>query len=91
MEQRLAHLEAQLERVLVMLQSLSEKMADRIDATDSWKEKYDKLLYGDNGTKGLVVRLDRLEQAHERSKWLIRSVSAAVISLLVGAVWALLH
>ena len=46
------------------------------------------LLTGD-GTpdKGIIVRLDRLEQSEGRRKWVIRGVATAVIGMIVQMVW----
>jgi len=52
--------------------------------------KMDASLHGVNDQPGIVVRLDRLEQAHERARWLTRAIAGTVITLVVGALWALI-
>lgn len=91
-EQRLARIEAQQERIVVLLQSLAERVEDRIDATDEWRGQIERRLHGGNGSgDGLVVRLDRVEQALERGRWLTRAIGGAVVTLVVGAAFALLR
>ena len=81
-EQRLAHIEAQQERVLTLLEALGEKMEHRIRESDAWRKKIERTVYGDgNGVKGHNIRVDRLEQAGERQKWLVRTVMGAVVVL----------
>lgn len=85
-EERLRKLEVQNAEILALLRTLSEKMETRIAATDAWRERVDRILVGDgNGVKGHNVRLDRLEQAQERQKWLTRTVAAGVILLALKA------
>jgi hypothetical protein len=45
-----------------------------------------KVIVAGNGdsSKSLVVRFDRMEQAHERSNWLVRTALGASISSIVG-------
>lgn len=42
-----------------------------------------------NGTPGAKVRVDRLEQADQRRKWLIRAMSLPVIGVLLD--WIIRH
>lgn len=90
-DERLRTIEQQQERILVLLEGLTAKMHDRIRASDEWRAKVDRALWGDgNGQKGHNVRLDRLEQAQERQKWFTRAVGGAVVTAAVAALWALL-
>lgn len=57
---------------------------------DCVSSKLDQTMHGDAAKPGLVVRLDRLEQAHERTRWLTRAIVGAVVTLAVGALWTLL-
>ena len=45
-----------------------------------------KTLVAGNGdpSKGLVVRFDRMEQAHERRNWVVTTALGASISAIVG-------
>lgn len=66
------------------------------DATQDWRrsieEKLDEiclLLTGDgNPHRGIIVRLDRLEQSNSRWAWVPRSVLTAIIAALVAALMA---
>lgn len=90
-EQRLANIEAKQERLLTLLEGLSKDLADQSETAEKWRARIERTMYGDgNGYLGMVVRLDRLEQALERGKWLTRAIAGAVVTLLVGAAWSLL-
>ena len=70
MSERLAEIEKKQERTIVLLEGLCERLDDVVAKT----ERTDVTLRGDgNGTKGLLVRMDRVEQVHERSKWAVRT------------------
>lgn len=98
MEERLARIEADQARILAVLEHLSEKMETRIAATDAWRVRMERTVFGDgNGTKGHNIRLDRLEQAqlaqekaHDRQKKLLATVAGAVVVMALKAVWGLL-
>jgi hypothetical protein len=90
-EERLRKLEVQNAEILLLLRGLSEKVEGRMAASDSWRDKVERILVGDgNGQKGHNVRLDRLEQAQERQKWATRTVGAGVMLLVLKAVAGLL-
>src|ERR1035437_2868477 len=40
-----------------------------------------------NGREGLIIRKDRLEQAHNRLTWLSRILLGAILLLVVNQVW----
>ena len=51
--------------------------------------KVDKImsyLEGQNGTPGMKIRMDRLEQAESRRSWTVRAVLVAVLGLLTKVV-----
>lgn len=92
-EDRLRKIEAQQAETLTLLKVLTEKVDDRIEQDDVRYQRYARLIYGENGKKdapGFLVRIDRLEQANERYRWLQRAITGAVVTLLAGAAWALL-
>lgn len=94
-EQRLARIEADQARILAVLEHLSEKMESRISATDAWRSRIDRVVFGDgNGTNGHTIRLDRLEQAAaasqratDRQKKVLATVVGAVVVMALKAVW----
>lgn len=53
--------------------------------------KVTKQLYG-NGPRdpGMIVRLDRLEQAQCRHNWRMRMVVGIVVTLVIGGLWSIL-
>lgn len=88
---RLRALEIQSAEILTLLRGLAKKIDDRIEASDVWRKQVDSILKGDgNGNKGHNVRLDRLEQAAERNKWLVRSLLVPVLFLAGKALIELL-
>ncbi len=77
------------DRTLILLEQLSTKVSQRIEHTDSWRERTDLILMGDgNGRKGHNVRLDRLEQRAAAQQWLLRilvgGMALAILDRLVG-------
>lgn len=90
-EQRLSAIEAQLVRVTLMLENLTEKVDERSDVLETQSASMQKTVYGDgNGNKGHTLRIDRLEQTADRNKWAVRTLSAAMMGVLAKTVWGLL-
>jgi hypothetical protein len=58
---------------------------ERLEDGDNNHHTLREVMFG-NGEpwKGIVVRVDRLEQSHERRVWLTRTALAASVSALVG-------
>lgn len=83
-EERLADIENKLTRCVTLLESLEKSQEERHRIDKEWRAKTDRLLYGKNGAPGMTVRIDRLEQSHERTKWLVRVLVAGLVSLGVG-------
>jgi hypothetical protein len=86
LQERLSKIESQQERILTLLEGLTEKL--RAGADDA--AAIERMLLGHNGTPGLVIRLDRLEQSAERSRWGMRLLAGIVLTLAAGSVWAAL-
>lgn len=83
--QRLAAIEAQQARIVALLEGLTAEVQKQVEADEENRE----VIFGDgNGRKGLVVRIDRLEQAGQNARWLFRAILGALIPLIVAAVWA---
>ncbi len=78
-----------LARIETKLDALTDKVATRIEQDDARHERHSRILYGANGKKdspGLLVRIDRLEQAQGRQNWVMRIVVGAFVTLVVGGV-----
>lgn len=74
-------IKSQQAAMLVILERLEEKLT-----------RNSETLFGDGkNSPGILTRVDRLEQSHERSRWALRSLLGAVMSLFAGALWALLR
>lgn len=94
-EQRLAAVEQNLLTVVgqqaetnALLKVLGERINERIAEGKEFRGMVQTTVFGDADTVGLITRLDRLEQSHKRSKWFVRTVAGAFVSLAAAAVWA---
>lgn len=52
--------------------------------------KVTKQLYGANGSPGMIVRVDRLEQASLRTRWALRVIIASLTSIFLAGMWSLM-
>ena len=61
-----------------------DKLATLTAARLEDSQKLDRILrhLEGNGREGLLVRVDRLEQAEQRRSWLVRVIAAAVVALI---------
>ena len=90
-EERLRGLEIQNAEILAMLRQLNETLHGRIAADDKWRARVDRIIVGDgNGSVGHQVKIDRLEQSHERQKWMVRSLLVPVVLLALRQVASML-
>ena len=90
-DERLRKIEVQQAEVLALLRTLTTKMDEQIKEGDDWRHKVNRILHGDgNGYRGVNVRLDRLEQAHDRSRRFFWSLLVPVILLALKALSDLL-
>ncbi|KKL46847.1 hypothetical protein LCGC14_2341460 [marine sediment metagenome] len=79
------------DRTLLVVEQLSEKVEARIDHTDEWRSKVDKVLHGDgNGFRGFNVRIDRLEQRASAQNRVIWALSGALGALVLEFLSSLL-
>jgi len=42
-------------------------------------------------SRGLIVKVDRLEQSHESRKWLAQTAVGAAFTSIIASAWSLLH
>lgn len=88
-EQRLQGIEDRLSEVLAAQArtcALLEGLGERMDGRDRDAEEVRRMLLGDgNGHRGVVLRVDRLEQGAKRQQWFVRTLLAAVVASVVGA------
>ena len=72
------------DRTLLLVEHLSDKLDERIEHDDAWKERTDLILMGDGaGRTGHTVRLDRLEQKAASQQWLVRALLGGVVGLVL--------
>lgn len=86
---RLAQIERKLDRLAVMMNTQQERFEEQAEISLEWRKKMSSLLHGPDGASGLVVRVDRLEQTSERSRWVVRAMGGSALAALVGATFAL--
>jgi hypothetical protein len=69
--------------------SSSDRLVRVETSVDSLNEKVDRVLYAleGNGTPGLKVRVDRLEQNEESRKWWMGMAITATIGGLLLTLW----
>ena len=91
MDDRLLDVERKIDRLCHMMETHVQRFDEHAESVGEWKSRLGNTLYGLNGSPGLLVRLDRLEQSQERQRWFVRAVAGAVIVLLVGAAWMALR
>lgn len=93
--ERLILVEAKLETfeqaTTANFQGLAQKLEQLNTCIDRVESRIEASLHGEKADPGLVVRIDRLEQSHERTRWLTRAIVGAVVTIAVGAIWALLR
>ena len=79
------------DRTLLVVEQLSEKVEARIEHTDDWRSKVDKVLHGDgNGFRGFNVRIDRLEQRAAAQMWVVRALVTGLIAMIAKDLASLL-
>lgn len=61
----------------------------RVDV-HSLSEKIEEQQHGRDGKPGTLIKLDRLEQSMAQARTVVRLMGGAVVTLVVGAVWAVL-
>lgn len=76
--------EQRLARIETLLENLTEKTDARNEHDDKRYDRVARTLYGNNGTPGVLIELDRLKQAQLRSQWLMRVTLGAFITVVVG-------
>lgn len=81
--------EERLARIETKVDGLHSLVKSRIQHDDERYGRVARTIYGHNGSAGVLIELDRLKQAQERSQWLMRTVIAAIIVLALGGLWSL--
>ena len=83
---------ADLEGIRALIDEWGARLEGRLDALDDGHKEIRTILTGGSEpSKGVAVRLDRLEQSEEHRKWWQRAVVGAVIVSLAAwlkAAWA---
>lgn len=62
----------------------------RIDQLDQRFERVESFITGDRDPeKGIIVRLDRIEQNHENRKWWTQTAVGAGLTSMIASAWAI--
>ena len=77
-----------LAKIETMLGHLTEKIEHRMAHSDQWRSRMEAMIFGNGSVPGHHIKLDRLLQAQERQKWMVRTLVAAVIALALPIVRA---
>lgn len=65
-----------------------EVIAEKLDQIAEKIDKIDTILTGNGDpSKGLIVRMDRLEQVESRRKWQIRTLAASFAGGAISWIW----
>ncbi len=84
-------IERKLDRITLILESQEKKLEDQAKCSKAWRLRMTKLMWGNGERDGMVVRLDRLEQGADRSRWFSRMVLGGVLGSMIAAVTALVR
>lgn len=87
--QHLAQIERKLDRLAVMMNAHQDRFEEQSEVSREWRQSMTRLLHGEDGASGLMVRVDRLEQTSERSRWVVRAMGGSAIAALGSALFAL--
>lgn len=79
-------MEERLRAVEKQLAVLTERVEQYTETTNKLLEQHDVTLYGSNGTNGLRLKVDRLEQADKDKKRWIGYIVAVVGTILAKLV-----
>ena len=83
-EPTIASIARSQDRTLLIVEQLSEKLSERIEHDDLWKERTDIILMGDGAARpGYNVRMDRLERESAARTWTVRALLGGVIGLFL--------
>ena len=86
-ESRLRAVESKLDRLLVVVGELAKRFDDHAEDQQRFREKTNAVLYGDgNGKRGVMVRLDRVEQGQARAARLMWLVLGGVMAALLSQI-----
>lgn len=84
-----ARLWGTLEEINKNVKSMDKALTEHVTESKSMHEKiedHQKKLYG-NGKEGLIITVDRLDKAKERSNKLTWAILAALVPLLISSIW----
>lgn len=80
-----------IDRLGMLLETHSERFDEHAAEHKEWARKIDSHIHGSPSSPGMVVRLDRLEQNGERTRWAIRATVGTLISSIVASLFAWLR
>ena len=66
------------------------RIEEKMNEFSEQLKRHDKLLHGKNGSVGIEMRLDRIEQSEEGRKWHVRTIWVALMALMAWVAKSLL-
>jgi hypothetical protein len=85
-----ARYESLSREIAAKYESLNEELDEKNELLNTKIDRIGQIVTGDaDPSKGLVIRVDRLEQNESRRAWWVKSTIAAAIGAIVTAVFAL--
>lgn len=76
-----------------MSDSLEATIAKLLTVQEAQDVKLDRILklLDGNGTPGMLIRMDRLEQAENRRKWGVRALAGAIVGIVGRMIWGMFN
>ncbi|MCA9247356.1 MAG: hypothetical protein KDA42_09585, partial [Planctomycetales bacterium] len=85
-ERFVSQVDSHLSCVATQLEKDYANMHESLEKLYQFHAAHDRVLNGRNGQDGLLIRTDRVEQYVASSRWMIRAVVAATITLVATTV-----
>ena len=88
--ERLMDVEKSIDRLVLVVENQKGNHELVLQNQAALLSRFDKILFGTNGTPGLDKRLDRLEQIDKGRAWNLRAIWTALVTVGVKAAWDML-
>ena len=80
---RLMEVEKAIDRMVLVVENQKGNHELILQNQAALLVRFDKLLFGTNGTPGMDKRLDRLEQSQKAATWVISIIGACIIGIII--------
>lgn len=86
--ERLARIDGKLDRLCDRQEDLCDRFEEHVAAENQRNGRMEKTLYGSVSGEGLVTQVALLKDGRARRSWMVRTVLAAIVAAVVGALLA---